>query len=228
MLLHWRKPEQLCSRRAYTSARAGRELLDRRQRLTRWVLVRPLERCGWSAVGNGDSSTVFRRNSNRRNSFCFCRSKPSSDWQESCGDNLPCRLLGWHFVASLVPCPGHGFGGNFLVLVYYGFLDHFSRLSIDRKGDLPIRAIFLFHLRHSNEIPSRSPEDLKVLNRKTTVDGNICVSEQVPLVCGKDPYACDLHEDYESVLAFLIAATHSRSISKLIPSIRQPSAYSSL
>jgi hypothetical protein len=32
---------------------------------------------------------------------------------------------------------------------------------------------------------------------------------------------------YESVFAFLLAATHSRSISESIPSIRQPSAYSS-
>src|SRR5918992_4217536 len=35
---------------------------------------------------------------------------------------------------------------HFFVLGYHRFLDHFSRLGIDRESDLPIFAIFQFHL----------------------------------------------------------------------------------
>ena len=58
-------------------------------------------------------------------------------------------------------------------------------------------------------------------------DGDVCVSQQA-LVGGKDLYASAFIRIYESVFAFLIATVHSRSISKSIPSIRQPRAYNSL
>ena len=102
------------------------------------------------------------------------------------------------------------FTNCFPIFGYYRSLDHFSCLCIHRKSDLPICAIFLSHLRHSDVVSSRSVQDLEVSHTKTVVDGNVCVSHQVTLIDGEDSYACDLHEDYESVFAFLIAVTHNR------------------
>jgi hypothetical protein len=71
----------------------------------------------------------------------------------------------------------------------------FRVLAFNRESDLPVFPICLFNLGHSNEVPSRPVEDLKVSNHKRMVDRNVCVGQQVALVGGKHPYACDLHAD---------------------------------
>src|ERR687896_247108 len=97
--------------------------------------------------------------------------------------------------SSLVPSSGRWAGGNFLVLCDDGVLDHFSRLSINRKSDLPVFAICLFNLGHSNEVTSRPAEDLEISNHKRMIDRNVGVGQQVAFVGDKNPYACDLHRD---------------------------------
>jgi hypothetical protein len=58
------------------------------------------------------------------------------------------------------------------VLPKYGLLDHPSRLSVDRKCNIPLSAIALRHIRKGDEKASGTFDDPDVMDQKAIIEAN--------------------------------------------------------
>jgi hypothetical protein len=87
------------------------------------------------------------------------------------------------------------FRHNFLILCDYFFLDHSSRVVVDRMSDIFISPIFAFFARHRYEISSGAADDFEVSNHEAMIQRNSDVSPEFIFIHRKDPNFGNLHRD---------------------------------
>jgi hypothetical protein len=55
------------------------------------------------------------------------------------------------------------------------------------KGEILERAVFLLHLRHTQKVAVGSLDELKVVNRKTSVESDVYKCPELVLIDGENP-----------------------------------------
>src|SRR5918999_5435757 len=86
-----------------------------------------------------------------------------------------------------------GFATNFSVLCHDRFLDHFSGFSIDWMSNIPTDAIFLFLVRHTDDIARGPSDDLNVSDYEAVIESERCKSPKHLLVDEINTYLGNPH-----------------------------------